>query len=187
MLKTMIKKPRRNILLASILCLCLGFSSCATVQQYETPANARIATSLICTNVINFAVEPADRADVAADLYAVATVFNQFSAGHVPTPAELQAAMQLVAPKHADEWVTLTTDISAIWAAVYPNVHGNSHLALEYLAAISLGCQDAASAFLPHSAASLRPAEKQFIEAAVVAYCVVRPYLELAQVQAGKP
>jgi hypothetical protein len=130
----------------------LALVSCAgiNIKQYETPANARIATSLICTNVINFAIAPADRADVARDLYAAASVFNQFSAGHIPTPEELRAAIQLVTPNHADEWITLTTNICGIWSAIYPSIQGNSALALQYLQSISMGCQDAASSFLPH-------------------------------------
>lgn len=129
----------------------LALVSCAgiNVKQYETPSNARTATALICTNVINFAIAPADRADVARDLYAAASVFNQFSAGHIPTPEELRAAIQLVTPTHADEWITLTTNICGIWAAIYPSITGNSTLALQYLQAIAAGCQDTASSFLP--------------------------------------
>lgn len=130
----------------------LALVSCAgiNIKQYETPANARIGTALICSNVINFAVAPADRADVARDLYAAASVFNQFSAGHIPTAAELQSAIKLVTPAHAEEWTVLTTNICGIWSAIYPSVQGNSKLALDYLQAIAAGCQDSAGAFLPH-------------------------------------
>lgn len=135
-----------SLLTALVLVSCAGIN----IKQYETPANARIGTALVCSNVINFAVAPSDRADVARDLYAAASVFNQFSAGHIPTPAELQAAIKLVTPAHADEWVALTANICGIWAAIYPNIQGNSALALAYLQAIAAGCQDSASSFLPH-------------------------------------
>lgn len=143
---------KKHIIPSTLIALCLCLQGCAgiDIKQYETPANARIGTALICTNVINFAVAPADRADIARDLYAAASVFNQFSAGHVPTPAELQAAIQLVTPNHADEWITLTTNICGIWSAIYPSIQGNGALAMQYLQAIAAGCQDAASSFLPH-------------------------------------
>lgn len=138
-------------ILSLFTALCLVSCAGINIKQYETPANARTATALICTNVINFAIAPAaDRADVARDLYAAASVFNQFSAGHIPTPEELQAAIQLVTPNHADEWITLTTNICGIWAAIYPSISGNSTLALQYLQAIATGCQDGARSFLPH-------------------------------------
>lgn len=132
-----------------IAILAFALVSCETVKQYSTPANARIGTALICTNVINLTVDVADRPDVARDLYAVATVFHQFTGGHIPTPAELQAAIKLVTPKNANEWATLTQNIAAIWSAIYPQVQGNPRLALDYLEAISAGCSDSASAFLP--------------------------------------
>lgn len=131
-----------------ITCAMLTMGGCATVKEYATPDNARTASALVCSNTIQFAVTEPDRIETANYVYAVAHAVRSLSGGKVPTPAELTAAIRVFTP-NGGKWVTLGTNISSIYGALYPRIQGDPKLALQYLEAIAAGCEDAASSFLP--------------------------------------
>lgn len=131
-----------------ITCAVLLMGGCATVEELATPENARTATTLLCVNAIQFSVEEGDRIEAANYVYAVAHAVRTLSGGKVPTQAELKAAIDLFTPD-GTKWVTLATNISSIWGAIYPRISGNPAVALQYLEAIAGGCEDAAASFLP--------------------------------------
>lgn len=137
----------KTIALPLIACL-LFATGCATVREYSTPANIRTATTLVCVNAINFAVNEEDRTATVNYIYGVAHAVRTLSGGKVPTQAELKRVIDLFTPD-GGKWVTLATNISSVWGAIYPRVQGNSALALQYLEAIAGGCEDAAKAFVP--------------------------------------
>lgn len=131
-----------------ISCAMLSLSGCATIQEHATPVNARIATALVCTNAIQYAVTLEDREKTAAYIYAVAHAIRTLSGGKVPTQLEVKQAIDVFTPD-GGKWVTLATNISSIWGAFYPKVAGNPALALAYLENIAAGAEDSASAFMP--------------------------------------
>lgn len=126
----------------------LSFTGCATIKEVSTPANARTATTLVCSNAIMFGVQEADRIDAANHVYAVAHAVRTLSGGKVPTQAELKAVIDLFTPND-QRWLNLATNVSSIWGAFWPRLHGNPALALQYLEAIAGGAEDAAFSFLP--------------------------------------
>ena len=131
-----------------IACAMFSMGGCATVSEYATPANARTATALVCSNAIQFGVTTADQAETANYVYAVAHAVRSLSGGKVPTQAEMKAAIDSFTPD-GGKYVTLATNISSIYGAFYPRIAGNSKVALTYLEAIAAGCEDAATSFLP--------------------------------------
>lgn len=131
----------------SIILACAMLAGCATLKENATPANARIATTLVCQNAINYAVNTDDQVETANYIFAVAHAVRTLSGGKVPTPAELKAAIDVFTP-NGQKWVNLAMNISSIYGAFYPQIVGNSALALEYLEAVAAGCEDAASSFI---------------------------------------
>jgi hypothetical protein len=127
----------------------LWLQGCATqdIKTYATPANVRIATALVCSNTLNFAVKDSDRALIANYIYSVAHGIRTLATGKVPSPDELKATVSLFSPG-AGKWATLGTSISSIYGGIFAQVKGNPKLVLEYLEAIAAGCEDAASPYL---------------------------------------
>lgn len=136
-------------LIASLTCALMLMGGCSTtgLQQYATPANAQIASTMLCANTLMLAVSDAERANAANYLYSVAAAVRSLSGGKVPTADELSAAIKLFTP-NGSKWVLLATNLTSIWGAIYPKLQGNSKLALQYLEAIASGAEDAARPFL---------------------------------------
>ena len=132
------------------LAFALTLVSCKTTdfQSYATPTNVRIATALICSNTLNFAVKDTDRVQVANYIYSVAHGIRTLSTGAVPSPTDLAATVSLFTTQGA-KWTSLGTSISSVYGGIYANIKGNPKLCLEYLEAIASGCEDASNAYLP--------------------------------------
>lgn len=128
----------------------ISMGGCQTLKDYATPANARIAASLVCTNTLTFAVNSEDQAEVANYIYSVAQAVRTLSGGKVPTRDELQRTINLFTPG-AGKWATLSTNIAGIYGGVFIQIKGDPKLALEYLEALAAGCEDAAQPFLKPS------------------------------------
>ena len=130
----------------------LVFSGCKDfdVKSIATPANTRIATAIVCSNTLNFAVNEKDRTEVANYIYSVAHGVRTLTAGRVPSPEELKATIELFTPD-ASRWVFLGTSISSVYGGIHSQIKGDPKLALEYLEAIASGCEDAAAAYRPPS------------------------------------
>jgi hypothetical protein len=144
-------KTITNISLAALsFFLILGCQNTPqSYQQYATPANVRVATALVCSSTLTFAVNPSDQAQVANYIYSIANGVETLTTGKVPTPAELQATINMFSPGSGSKWVTLGTSIGSIYGGIYSQINGNGKLAIDYLNAIAAGCDDAAVAFIP--------------------------------------
>ena len=126
----------------------VGCKTTGDFKTYVTPANVRIATALICSNTLSFAVKDTDRVEVANYVYSVAHGIRTLTTGQVPTPAEVQATVLLFSPKTSTaKWDTLGTSISSVYGGVFAQIQGNGKLAIDFLNAIASGAEDAAHPF----------------------------------------
>jgi hypothetical protein len=144
------KKLAKSSLVTVLAFFLIGGCATQDVQTYATPANARIATALVCSNTLTFAVKDADRIEVANYLYSIAHGIRTLTTGQVPTPAELQATINLFSPGSGAKWATLGTSIGAIYGGVFAQIHGEPKLCIDYLNAIAAGCEDAVAPYVTH-------------------------------------
>lgn len=137
------------ILSAAILCGCSTTTNPNAANAYaKYGAAIRPGVALAGRAVLTLAVQPQDRADVAADMYAVSAVVRSLSYGTTPTPDQLQKSIALATPK-SKEWAGLAATIFSLYGGVYPSIQGNPKLALQVLGDIADGCNDAAAGFIP--------------------------------------
>lgn len=126
----------KKLIQISIVTVAVLIASCATVQknmpfvEYEAYAAAKA--------VLLLAVNDADREDVKADLFAVATALYSVTGGQVGTPEDLQNALKLVTPK-SKEWADLVGELVKIWADWFPSIKGNPATALQLANKINAG------------------------------------------------
>jgi len=143
--------------------LVFALAGCTTTgtqsfQTYATPANVRIATAIVCSSTLTLAVKPDDRTKIANYIYSIAHVVRSLTTGQVPTPTELQNAVNVIKPGVNDQqWAVLAQSIGAIYGGVFVQIKGDPKLVIDYLNAIAYGCEDAATAFLPQPTASPTP------------------------------
>jgi hypothetical protein len=136
------------------LALAIPLLSCSTLQNggYATPANAKIAATIVCNATLTFGIKPADQNKVANYIYGIAHGLRSFASGTVPTPDEINATVALFTKNtNIGQWASLGTSIQSIYAGLYSNLKGNPKLAAQYLEAIAEGCEDAAYPFSTHT------------------------------------
>lgn len=143
--------PKTPLIIGFIGLIAFQLSGCAneTVSNYVNPGNARIATALVCSNTLTFAVSDTDRAQVADYIYSIAKGIRTLSGGKVPTTGDVEHAVGLFSPGNSKRWASLGTSIAGVYGGVFAQIKGNPKLALEYLEAIAGGCEDAAAQFVP--------------------------------------
>lgn len=143
---------KTTISISTLICAAMlfmgGCSTTGNLQSYITPANTRVATALVCSNTLTFAVSDADRVQVANYVYSIAQGIRTLAGGKIPTTQELQDTISMFSPGAA-KYATLGTAIGAIYGGIFGQLKGNSLLAAQYLEALAGGCEDAAKAFLP--------------------------------------
>lgn len=135
----------RFILSVAIIALAyLNIGGCATTSQVATNnlPFVKVEAYSICRGVLLLAVSDKDRTDISNDIYTVANVGYTITSGTVPTPEQYQAAILLATP-NAKEWSDLASELSGLWALVYPDIKDNPKLALQYLNQISAGAMQA--------------------------------------------
>lgn len=133
------------VLTIAVLALAyLNIGGCATTSQVVTNnlPFVKVESYGICRAVLLLAVNDKDRTDISNDIYTVANVGYTLTSGTVPTPTQYEAAILLATP-NAKEWSDLASELSGLWALVYPDIKDNPKLALQYLNQISAGAMQA--------------------------------------------
>lgn len=151
-------KPR------NVFPLVLLLVSCSTIQNsgYATPANAKVAATIVCNATLTFGIKPADQTKVANYIYGVAHGLRSFASGTVPSPDEVKSTVAIFTSNtNVGQWASLGTSIQSIYAGLYSNLKGNPKLAADYLEAIAEGCENAAYPFTAHATPAPTPTVDQ--------------------------
>ncbi len=128
-----------------LIALCLTLSGCGNM----TPSMARPLAAAATAAAIQYAVPPAQRVEVARNTVAASQVYTEFSGGHVPTPSQLNTALERVLPNNPSKALTQAGIIS-IYTAYYPRFQNAIPATqFDWLTNILLGTGDGAAPFLP--------------------------------------
>lgn len=125
---------------ALIACAFLSIGGCATTgQNYATPENAHTATMLLSGGILSVLKEP-DRGRLACQFYAGAVGVRAFAEGgdHVPTPAELKAAILTFFPNSA-QGPAIAETVRVIWQGALPYIGNDVKKGLVWAEAIATG------------------------------------------------
>lgn len=141
-----ISKGIRLMLIASLAIF--GLSACATTTGTPSAIEqglpfARGLSSLACSATLQLAVSDEDRVDKANYVYSIAKCVRTLAGGTVPTREDLEAAINLWSPEKA-HWASLSKSIGSIYESAYSQLKDNPKLAVEFIEALALGCEDAA-------------------------------------------
>lgn len=133
---------------ALIACSLMLMGGCETVKTYATPANAHTATVLLTGGILANIANDTDRHNAACNYYAAAVGVRAFAEGgdHVPTPAELSAAILTFLPK-AGKYVQFAEVIRGVWQSALPQIGGNVQKGLEWAEAIATGIEASAKPY----------------------------------------
>jgi hypothetical protein len=190
----------RNLCLASILCLALGFAGCATDTPLPSNATTQQKAQRALSSAekaIPFVVGPAVTAwlllqrDVAkqqqdaAYVYAAATAINSAATGQQMTPAQLQALIATFTapdPRYASLAQLLTSE----YAQLYPLFGIAGSNPVKFFTAVALAAQTAAQPFLALKTASLTSEQARIVVVAVALYEATYEYLAVVRKQSSR-
>ena len=116
-----------------------------------SPDQVRQAAKFATQTALTFGVsDSAQRVADAKLAFTAAGVLNGLSTGQSFTPADVQAKIAAFGgPSASPAYQLIGSGVSTVWATVYPQLPKDGKTAAAYLAALALGVQDGASAYLP--------------------------------------
>ncbi len=130
--------------LAFTILLCFLFTSCGSM----TPATMRPLVAAGTSAAIQYAAKPPQRAQVAQEVVAVGNLYDKFSAGHVPNPAQFHLALEQYLPENQSKAITIV-GIDALYAGWYPYFADKiPQIQFDYLTNFLLGARDGAQPFV---------------------------------------
>ncbi len=106
------------------------------------------SVALICTAVLNEAVDAADRINKAIIINSVAIAVEKLAGGTIPTPEEIENAVKAVTPTK-QHWTNLAVSFKDVYATIYDEyINGDVELATRYIVEISSGAKEASASYL---------------------------------------
>jgi hypothetical protein len=131
------------------LCLFTAFALSFTGCSNTPPEAIRPLAAAATAATIQYAVPQRQRIQVARNTVIASALYERYSAGNIPTPAQFQLVLVDVLPNNESKPITMAGLVS-LYSAYYPRFQGGvPQLQLDYLTNFLLGTRDGASPFVP--------------------------------------
>lgn len=133
--------------------LSLALCSCATTDMRNGVADAlpyiAPASELATGAILQFSEKDITiRRELAVQLRNVAGVVRTLATGDAPTVEQFHEAITSLTPTYP-HWLDMTTSLTSVYAGFFPKIKGDPKLAIDVLAAIAEGVENAASRIAP--------------------------------------
>lgn len=136
---------KSKLLVSLIVLSSLALTSCSDLP----PGAVRPLVAAATGAAIQYAkVTPAKRGEIARTTVAVGNLYDRFSAGHVPTPAQFHLAMEDYLPDNPSKPV-VEIGLDALYSTWYPRFSNKiPQIQFDYLTNFLLGAKDGALPFV---------------------------------------